>query len=137
MRRDVRIVLVGDEDSGKSSLITSLIKESFVDRVQPVLPEISLPPEVAPEGVLTKIIDTSCEYSRVAKGEMDMLSYRSEIITFSISDGKWTNVLWVEGSQSDREDSGDREEIEKEERLPSHLHPFFPSSAFGSGSKNS
>lgn len=63
MRRDVRIVLVGDEDSGKSSLITSLIKESFVDRVQPVLPEISLPPEVAPEGVLTKIIDTSCESS--------------------------------------------------------------------------
>lgn len=61
MRNDVRIVLAGDDDVGKSTLITSLIKETFIDRVQPVVPEITLPPEVAPEGVITKIIDTSCE----------------------------------------------------------------------------
>jgi Ras family protein T1 len=57
--RDVRIVLAGDDDTGKSTLITSLIKETFVDRVQAIVPEITLPPEVAPEGVITKIVDTS------------------------------------------------------------------------------
>ncbi|UZJ57337.1 hypothetical protein CBS101457_006657 [Exobasidium rhododendri] len=57
--RDVRIVLAGDDDTGKSTLITSLIKETFIDRVQAIVPEITLPPEVAPEGVITKIVDTS------------------------------------------------------------------------------
>lgn len=65
MRRDVRIVIAGDDDSGKSTLITSLIKEEFVSRVQPVVPEITLPPEVAPEGVVTKIVDTSCKFYKL------------------------------------------------------------------------
>lgn len=67
MRLDVRIVIAGDDDVGKSTLITSLIKEEFVARVQPVVPEITLPPEVAPEGVVTKIVDTSCECGRGAQ----------------------------------------------------------------------
>lgn len=62
MRRDVRILLVGDDGVGKSSLITTLIKEHFVTRVQKVVPEITLPPEVTPEGVMTKIVDSSREY---------------------------------------------------------------------------
>jgi GTPase SAR1 family protein len=61
VRRDVRIVIAGDSATGKSTLITSLIKEAFVDRVQAIVPEITLPPEVAPEGVITKIVDTSGE----------------------------------------------------------------------------
>lgn len=60
--RDVRIIIAGDDDVGKSTLITSLIKEAFVDRVQAIVPEITLPPEVAPEGVITKIVDTSREW---------------------------------------------------------------------------
>ncbi|ORX38936.1 P-loop containing nucleoside triphosphate hydrolase protein [Kockovaella imperatae] len=59
-RRDlVRIVLVGDDGVGKSSIITSLIKESFVSNVQPVVPEVTIPPEVTPENVTTSIVDTS------------------------------------------------------------------------------
>ena len=93
-RRDlVRIVLVGDGASslqprhvpkltpdgvGKSSIITSLIKESFVhnvcvprdtchaprfsSQVQHVVPEVTIPPEVTPENVTTSIVDTSCAY---------------------------------------------------------------------------
>ena len=61
MRKDVRIVLAGDDGVGKSTLITSLIKEAYLPRVQKVLPEVTLPIEVAPEGVITKISDTSCE----------------------------------------------------------------------------
>ncbi|KAK1922388.1 P-loop containing nucleoside triphosphate hydrolase protein [Papiliotrema laurentii] len=59
-RRDlVRIVLVGDDGVGKSSIITSLIKESFVTNVQHVVPEVTIPPEVTPENVTTSIVDTS------------------------------------------------------------------------------
>ncbi|GJN94539.1 hypothetical protein Rhopal_007622-T1 [Rhodotorula paludigena] len=59
--RDVRVALVGDEGVGKSSIISSLIKEAFV-RLAPrtVLPEVTIPPAVTPgHDVTTVIIDTS------------------------------------------------------------------------------
>lgn len=59
MRHEIRVVLAGDTGVGKSTLITTLVKDCFVDKVQEVLPEITLPPDVSPEGVLAKIIDTS------------------------------------------------------------------------------
>lgn len=59
-RRDaVRILLVGDASVGKSTLVTSLIKESFVPHVQHVVPEVTIPSEVTPEGVTTTIVDSS------------------------------------------------------------------------------
>jgi Ras family protein T1 len=56
-----RICVCGDEGTGKSSLITSLVKDVFVTtRIQPVLPQITLPPTVgSPEHVPTTIADTS------------------------------------------------------------------------------
>ncbi|GHJ86426.1 hypothetical protein NliqN6_2828 [Naganishia liquefaciens] len=61
-RRDtVRILLVGDDGVGKSTIITSLIKESFVQHVQHVVPEVTIPPEVTPENVTTTIVDTSSD----------------------------------------------------------------------------
>ncbi|KAG1745969.1 EF hand associated-domain-containing protein [Suillus paluster] len=58
MRRDVRILLVGDEGVGKSTIVTSLIKEAFVAHVQHVVPEVTIPPEVTPENVTTYIVDS-------------------------------------------------------------------------------
>ncbi|KIM28732.1 hypothetical protein M408DRAFT_329191 [Serendipita vermifera MAFF 305830] len=58
MRRDVRIVLVGDDGVGKSTIVTSLIKESFIPNVQHIVPEVTIPPEVTPEKVTTYIVDT-------------------------------------------------------------------------------
>ncbi|OWZ68615.1 mitochondrial Rho GTPase 1 [Cryptococcus neoformans Bt85] len=59
-RRDlVRIVLVGDDGVGKSSIITSLIKEAFVTNVPHVVPEVTIPPEITPENFTTSIVDTS------------------------------------------------------------------------------
>lgn len=57
----VRIAVVGDEGAGKSSLITSLVKDSFVSgRIQSVLPPITIPPSLGtPENVTTTVIDTS------------------------------------------------------------------------------
>ena len=57
----VRICVCGDENSGKSSLITSLVKDAFVsNRIQPVLPQITIPPTLGtPENVTTTVVDTS------------------------------------------------------------------------------
>ncbi|KAJ2451434.1 ERMES complex Ca(2+)-binding regulatory GTPase gem1 [Coemansia sp. RSA 2336] len=59
MRDNIRIVLVGDNGVGKSTLVTALIKETFIVNVQSVVPEVTIPPEVTPEKVTTHIIDTS------------------------------------------------------------------------------
>ncbi|KAL7273573.1 ERMES complex Ca(2+)-binding regulatory GTPase gem1 [Rhizina undulata] len=57
MADSVRIVVCGDEGTGKSSLITSLVKDVFVSsKIQPVLPAITI---AAPENVTTTIVDTS------------------------------------------------------------------------------
>ncbi|PIA15350.1 mitochondrial Rho GTPase [Coemansia reversa NRRL 1564] len=59
MRSNIRVVLVGDGGVGKSTLVTALIKETFIVNVQAVVPEVTIPPEVTPENVTTHIIDTS------------------------------------------------------------------------------
>lgn len=58
----VRICVCGDEGTGKSSLITSLVKGVFVtNKIQPVLPQITIPPTIGtPENVTTTtVVDTS------------------------------------------------------------------------------
>lgn len=57
----VRICVCGDEGVGKSSIITSLVKDIFVTaKIQPVLPQVTLPPTLGtPENVTTIIVDTS------------------------------------------------------------------------------
>ncbi|KFY30853.1 hypothetical protein V493_01622 [Pseudogymnoascus sp. VKM F-4281 (FW-2241)] len=57
----VRICVCGDEGTGKSSLITSLVKDIFVtNKIQSVLPHITIPPSIGtPENVTTTIVDTS------------------------------------------------------------------------------
>ena len=101
MRRDVRILLVGDgwslhvcarvawlnmtsEGVGKSTIITSLIKESYVPhvrqatsatswnpsdtvlQVQHIVPEVTIPPETTPENVTTYIVDSGGAPARLA-----------------------------------------------------------------------
>lgn len=57
----MRICVCGDEGTGKSSLIASLVKDVFVsNKIQPVLPQITIPPSIGtPENVTTTIVDTS------------------------------------------------------------------------------
>ncbi|ETN39546.1 mitochondrial Rho GTPase 1 [Cyphellophora europaea CBS 101466] len=59
--RDVRIAVCGDEGCGKSSLVASLVKDTFVsNKIQPVLPPITIPPAIGtPENVTTTVVDTS------------------------------------------------------------------------------
>ncbi|SPO37689.1 probable Mitochondrial Rho GTPase 1 [Pseudozyma flocculosa] len=85
MRRDVRIVLAGDPDVGKSTLITSLVKEAYVAKVQKVVPHITLPPEVAPEGVVTKIVDTNSNPEHRTNLEAELRRANVICIVYSIS----------------------------------------------------
>ncbi|GAA99671.1 uncharacterized protein L969DRAFT_48031 [Mixia osmundae IAM 14324] len=61
MTRDIRIVLVGEQGVGKSTLITSLLKETFVQLpAHSLLPEVTIPPDVTPDAnATTSIVDTS------------------------------------------------------------------------------
>ncbi|KAL5614452.1 hypothetical protein BROUX41_004557 [Berkeleyomyces rouxiae] len=70
----VRICVCGDEGTGKSSLIASLVKDVFVsNKIQPVLPIITLPPNIGtPDKVTTTIVDTSAR-------PQDRTSLRKEI----------------------------------------------------------
>ncbi|KAF2870174.1 EF hand associated-domain-containing protein [Massariosphaeria phaeospora] len=57
----VRICVCGDEGVGKSSIITSFVKNVFVTaKIQSVLPQVTLPPMPGiPDAATTTIVDTS------------------------------------------------------------------------------
>ncbi|XP_038618481.1 mitochondrial Rho GTPase 2 [Tachyglossus aculeatus] len=59
MKRDVRILLLGDAQVGKTSLIMALVGEEFPEEVPPRAEEITIPADVTPEKVPTHIVDYS------------------------------------------------------------------------------
>ncbi|XP_032650581.1 mitochondrial Rho GTPase 2 isoform X1 [Chelonoidis abingdonii] len=59
MKRDVRILLVGEAQVGKTSLIMALVGEEFPEEVPPRAEEITIPADVTPEKVPTHIVDYS------------------------------------------------------------------------------
>ncbi|XP_036134767.1 mitochondrial Rho GTPase 2 isoform X3 [Molossus molossus] len=59
MKRDVRILLLGEAQVGKTSLIMSLVGEEFPEEVPPRAEEITIPADVTPEKVPTHIVDSS------------------------------------------------------------------------------
>ncbi|KAI4461152.1 rho family gtpase [Holotrichia oblita] len=58
-KRNVRILLVGDQGVGKTSLILSLVSEEFPENVPAKAEEITIPADVTPEQVPTNIVDYS------------------------------------------------------------------------------
>lgn len=59
LKRNVRILLVGDKGVGKTSLILSLVSEEFPENVPSKAEEITIPADVTPEQVPTNIVDYS------------------------------------------------------------------------------
>ncbi|RUS16020.1 mitochondrial Rho GTPase [Endogone sp. FLAS-F59071] len=98
MRRDVRILLVGDDGVGKSTLITSLIKESFIPNIQHVVPEVTIPPEVTPENVTTHIVDSSTRPENQETLELEIRKAHVICIVYSIDDPNTFNrlpIFWL------------------------------------------
>lgn len=59
MKDHVKIVLVGDEGVGKSSLISAYISQHFPQEVPPVLTDAIIPPETTANDVCVTIMDSS------------------------------------------------------------------------------
>ncbi|CAH8381999.1 unnamed protein product [Eruca vesicaria subsp. sativa] len=55
----VRIVVIGDKGTGKSSLIVAAATDSFPPNVPPVLPDTKLPFQFFPDGIPVTLVDTS------------------------------------------------------------------------------
>lgn len=58
-RKLVRILLLGDQGVGKTSLVMSLVSEEFPEEVPGKAEEITIPADVTPEQVPTNIVDYS------------------------------------------------------------------------------
>lgn len=61
-RAGVRIVVAGEQGTGKSSLIVTAAAENFPTNVPPLLPPTRLPEDIYPDRVPITIIDTSSRY---------------------------------------------------------------------------
>jgi mitochondrial Rho GTPase 1 len=62
-KSSVRVVVIGDPGTGKSSLIVALATEQFPENVPRVMPPTRLPADYFPDRVPITIIDTSSRYS--------------------------------------------------------------------------
>lgn len=69
LRKNVRILLLGERGVGKTSLILSLVSEEFPEDVPAKAEEITIPPDVTPEMVPTHIVD----YSAIEQTEDQLL----------------------------------------------------------------
>ncbi|ODQ64320.1 mitochondrial Rho GTPase 1 [Nadsonia fulvescens var. elongata DSM 6958] len=79
----IRIVVCGDEGVGKSSIITSLVKDAFVPNIQHILPSISIPRgfSTSPDAPSsTVVVDTSAL-------PQDRIALQNEI--------RQANVIWL------------------------------------------
>ncbi|XP_041362317.1 mitochondrial Rho GTPase 1-like isoform X2 [Gigantopelta aegis] len=76
-KKDVRILLVGDDGVGKTSLILSLVSEEFAEEVPAKAEEITIPADVTPEHVPTHIVDSSGQ-------EQNEVALREEISKASV-----------------------------------------------------
>lgn len=61
-RTSVRVAVIGDQGTGKSSLIVSVATESFPENVPKLVPPTRLPADYYPDRVPITIIDTSSRY---------------------------------------------------------------------------
>lgn len=76
--KSVRIVVVGDKGTGKSSLIVAAATDCFPPNAPPVLPETKLPIEFFPDNIPVTIVDTSSRYISLYKftALLDSFSFR-------------------------------------------------------------
>jgi len=65
--QNVRILLVGERNVGKTSIVLSLVSEEFTEDVPPKAEEITIPGDVTPDKVPTFIVDYSGNTSAVVK----------------------------------------------------------------------
>eukprot|EP01113_Clastostelium_recurvatum_P050795 TRINITY_DN9705_c0_g1_i4.p1 TRINITY_DN9705_c0_g1~~TRINITY_DN9705_c0_g1_i4.p1 ORF type:complete len:646 (+),score=129.20 TRINITY_DN9705_c0_g1_i4:85-2022(+) len=94
LRTDMRIVFVGDQNVGKSTLINSIISDSFQERVMHVVPEVTIPPEVTLDKVATHIIDTAADTPQ-HKANLELEIKRASVIVLLYAIDRLSSVVNV------------------------------------------
>lgn len=86
--KSVRILLVGDDGVGKTSLILSLVTEEFASEVPSRAEEITIPADVTPEKVPTHIVDF-CQSEQTELELRDELERANVVcVVYAIDDDK-------------------------------------------------
>jgi len=82
----VRLVVVGDDGVGKSSLITAVATENAPDRVPPVLPQTILAADQLPDKVPLLMYDTGNGESDRAKMELEIKRADVIVLCYAVND---------------------------------------------------
>lgn len=61
----VRVLVLGDEKVGKTSVISTLVSQHFNEKVPAIIHDVQIPAEESQEHVVTTITDSSCKYPRL------------------------------------------------------------------------
>ncbi|KAI3742739.1 hypothetical protein L1987_60433 [Smallanthus sonchifolius] len=97
-RTTVRVVVVGDRGTGKSSLIAAAASESFPESVSSVLPPTRLPADYYPDAVPVTIIDTASSLEGKAKLEEELKRADAVVLTYACDKPETLNRLqtfWI------------------------------------------
>ncbi|XP_042482224.1 mitochondrial Rho GTPase 1 [Macadamia integrifolia] len=82
----VRVVVVGDRGTGKSSLIVTAAAEAFPSNVPPLLPPTRLPADYYPDRVPLVIIDTSSSPENRNKLAEELKKADAVVLTYACDD---------------------------------------------------
>ncbi|XP_062143938.1 mitochondrial Rho GTPase 2 [Alnus glutinosa] len=82
-RTGVRVVVAGDQGTGKSSLIAAAASESFPENVPPVLPPTRLPADFFSDRVPVTLIDTSSSLENRSKLNEELKRADAVVLTYA------------------------------------------------------
>lgn len=92
-RSNVRVVVVGDRATGKSSLIAAAASENFPETAAPVLPPTRLPSDFYPDNIPVTIVDTPSSLEGKAKLEDELKRADAVVLTYACDRPETLNRL--------------------------------------------
>lgn len=86
MPQEIRVALAGDAGVGKTSLVMALLRGGFVNNVQSVAPEVTLPSDASPTGVTTKVVDLGNGVRHQERMETELRRAHAVVLVYSVLD---------------------------------------------------
>lgn len=86
MKNDVRILLVGDRGTGKTSLVLAFVKERFESEPPPCAEEVVIPPDITAAKVATYVVDSSLRVQDEIEIEAEIQKAGVICIVYAVDD---------------------------------------------------